>query len=344
MATIPVFLFVFLLSLCGVELFRRWSLTREILDVPNERSSHHIPTPRGGGLVIVTVSLVSYAVYNNFVTQNFQLSYFGAASLIAFISWLDDLFSISFVWRFVIQCLAALLIVFFLGFFRVIYFPYFGQINLGIWGAILTFLWIVWLTNAYNFMDGIDGIAGLQAITAGLGWFFIGEIFGLADIGFYGGVLAFASLGFLARNWHPAKIFMGDVGSAFLGFTFAVLPFLEPKTISESEYVSVLPFIAILLIWFFVYDTILTFTQRLLKRKKVWEAHRSHLYQRLVIAGLSHTKVCSLYSILSILTVALTIVVLTVKNYWVILFTVILIESIGLLLFVKVKEKSKFLT
>ncbi len=341
MITIAVFLFVFAVSLGGVELFRRWSLRRKLLDVPNERSSHQTPTPRGGGIVIVAVSLISYALHTNFITHNFQWSYFGAAVLIAFISWLDDLFSISSVGRFLIHCLAALIIVFFLGFFQTIYFPYYGQINLGLWGAIITFLWIVWLINAYNFMDGIDGIAGLQAVTAGLGWFFIGQILGLSGISFYGGVLAFSSLGFLVENWDPARIFLGDVGSAFLGFSFAVLPFLEPKTTSESA--PLMPFIVISLVWLFIFDTVFTFVRRFLKREKVWEAHRSHIYQRLVIAGLSHKKVSGIYGAISFFTAALTILILAVNNYRAILLFVALIESSCLLIFLFVMEKRKFL-
>jgi len=340
--TISVFLFVFAVSLGGVELFRRWSLRRKLLDVPNERSSHQNPTPRGGGIVIVAVSLVSYAIYTSFITHNFQWSYFGAAILIAFISWLDDLFSISFVWRFLIHCIAALLIVSDLGFFQIIYLPYFGQIDFGIGGAILTFLWIIWLTNAYNFMDGIDGLAGLQAIMAGLGWFFIGRILGLTDISFYGGILAFSSLGFLQRNWHPAKIFMGDVGSAFLGFTFAVLPFLEPKITSKDA--AAFPLISILLVWLFVFDTVLTFVRRFVKREKVWEAHRSHIYQRLVISGLSHIRVSGIYGAISFFTVVLTIVVLTVSNGWEILLIITLVESIGLFIFLSAMERRKFLS
>jgi UDP-N-acetylmuramyl pentapeptide phosphotransferase/UDP-N-acetylglucosamine-1-phosphate transferase len=100
-------------------------------------------------------------------------------------------------------------------------------------------------------MDGIDGIAGMQAITAGIGWLIIGELLGFGDVGIYGGVIAASSFGFLIHNWQPAKIFMGDVGSAFLGYSFAVLPLLA-KNRSSDNY-SLLPVIAVGLVFLFVF-------------------------------------------------------------------------------------------
>ena len=138
-------------------------------------------------------------------------------------------------------------------------------------------------------MDGIDGISGVQAVTAGIGWLLIGYLVGFPNVYFYGGVLAFSSLGFLFHNWPPAKIFLGDVGSAFLGFSFAAMPFLGRKrAFGQGGAVTVF---AVLLVWFFVFDTLLTFFSRLMKRQKVWEPHREHLYQKLIISGLSHQRV-----------------------------------------------------
>lgn len=297
MAEIIVFTIVFLISYIGVEIFRRWSLRREFFDIPNERSSHTAPTPRGGGLIIVLVSLVFYTIYTNFFSDNFSWGYLTGAVLIAVVSWLDDIFDISFVWRFLVHSAAAILVIFSTGFFKEIYLPFFYQTGFGNFGLILTFLWIVWLTNAYNFMDGIDGIAGMQAVTAGIGWLIIGNILGFETVGFYGGVLAFSSFGFLIHNWQPAKIFLGDVGSAFLGYTFAVLPLLaKNKAVDNFSY---LPIIAVGLVFLFVADTVLTFFRRILKKEKIWQAHRSHIYQQLVINGYSHRSVTLIYSFIS---------------------------------------------
>lgn len=292
----------FILTYAGVEFFRRWTLRREILDVPNERSSHSVPTPRGGGLVIALVCLVFYAIYAGFVARNFSFGYFAGAILIAVVSWFDDLKSVSSALRFLVHAVGASAAIFSLGYWQKIYLPFIGEIDAGFLGLIITFFWIVWLTNAYNFMDGIDGIAATQALTAGIGWLFVGMLFRLEITGFLGGVLAFASLGFLLHNWQPAKIFMGDVGSAFLGYTFAVLPLTASSEIKENQ--SLLTVVAVWLVWLFVFDTLYTFFRRLLRGEKFWQAHRSHLYQRLVIAGYSHRAVTILYGILSILILA----------------------------------------
>ncbi len=312
MFKIIVFLIVFIASYLGVEIFRRWSLKREILDIPNERSSHTTPTPRGGGLVIVLISLIFYTIYTNFVSHNFSWSYLLGATLIASVSWLDDIFDISFIWRILLHSAAALLVILTLGFFAEVYLPFEQKIDLGIIGAMMTFFWIVWLTNAYNFMDGIDGIAGMQAVTAGIGWLIIGEILGFNDVAFYGGVIACSSFGFLIHNWQPAKIFMGDVGSAFLGYSFAVLPLLA-KNKSSDNY-PLLPLIVIALVFLFVLDTLLTFFRRILKGEKIWQAHRFHIYQQLVIRGFSHRFVTLLYSFISFIFVGTIVFWLKFRN------------------------------
>ena len=101
-----------------------------------------------------------------------------------------------------------------------------GPYSLGNWGYVITFFWIVWMVNSYNFMDGIDGLAGLQAVITGIGWLILCYICEMPALTIFSGIIAAASLGFLLHNWNPAAIFMGDVGSAFLGFTFAALPLL----------------------------------------------------------------------------------------------------------------------
>ncbi len=327
----------------GVERFYHWSLQRKLLDIPNERSSHTTPTVRGGGLIIVLICLMAYTLYAFFVTNNFQWSYVIGASLIAFISWLDDLYNISFAWRFLVHALSALIIILTLGYFQAIYVPFFGKINFGLTGAVLMFLWIVWMTNAYNFMDGIDGIAGMQAVTAGIGWLAIGNLLGVSSTGFYGGIIAFSSLGFLIHNWQPAKIFMGDVGSAFLGYSFAVLPFLSfQESVENTIDQTFLPIIAILLVWLFVFDTIFTFIRRIFRGEKVWEAHRGHVYQRLIIEGFSHRAVTVLYGLLSALIALTTGLWVINKDVWemVLIFT-IGFQTIALLLYLQVIQKRK---
>lgn len=286
-------------------MFRRWSLQRKIFDIPNERSSHTKPTPRGGGLIICIVCLSIFLTYCFLFQINFFWAYFAGATIVALISWLDDLYSISSVWRFLCHSLAAILVVWSLGFWDSVYIPFAGTFQFGQIGQVITFFWIVWMINAYNFMDGIDGIAGAQALTAGIGWLIIGILLGIEHTSFYGGVIAFSSLGFLIHNWQPAKIFMGDIGSAFLGYSFAVLPLLALKETDKEQFL--LPVIAVTLVLLFVFDSLITLFKRIFKREKIWQAHREHIYQRLIISGFSHRFVTGIYAGLSIITLILLI-------------------------------------
>jgi Fuc2NAc and GlcNAc transferase len=298
---IAVYFAVFITTILGVAIFRRWSLRRKIFDIPNERSSHTEPTPKGGGVVICLVCLSTFFIYTGFSGGNFYWSYFAGAIIVAAVSLIDDIKHISPFIRILFHSLAAGLVVRQLGGFETLYIPFYGVVYTEIFAYILAFLWIVWLINAYNFMDGIDGIAATQAVTAGLGWCLIGLILGVENSWFYSGVLAMSSFGFLLFNWQPAKIFMGDVGSAFLGYSFAVLPLLELKNIENPVIASLIPWIAILTVWFFVFDSVLTFFKRLFRGEKVWQAHREHIYQQMVISGLSHSFVTIVYGSASIL-------------------------------------------
>lgn len=336
MIEIILFPTIFLLSYLGVEGFRRWSLRRKLFDVPNERSSHSSPTPVGGGLVVVLLSLCAYLIYSVSVTGKFSWGYFAAALLVAAISFFDDLYSVSSLWRFLVQALAALLVIYTVGFFEDFYIPIWQiTVKSRTGGMILTFLWIVWLTNLFNFMDGIDGIAGMQTVIVGIGWMVAGKFFGAATVEFYAGVLAFSGFGFLIQNWQPARIFMGDVGSAFLGFTFAVLPLLANKEVDlplEKGQISLLT--ATTFNWLFIFDTIYTFFRRVVEREKVWEAHRSHLYQKLVIGGFSHQFVASLYGAIAALTIGAAILWMFNRGIWeTVLVAIIILQSLGMLLF-----------
>jgi UDP-N-acetylmuramyl pentapeptide phosphotransferase/UDP-N-acetylglucosamine-1-phosphate transferase len=167
---------------------------------------------------------------------------------------------------------------------------------LGWLGIPLTLAWIVGLTNAYNFMDGIDGIAAGQAIVAGIGWLILGNMLGEPRFAALGLAVAASSLGFLVHNRPPAKIFMGDVGSAFLGFTFAFMTVWCSQKSPNGVWFAEL---SVLFLWPFAFDSILTFFRRLCKRENVFAAHRSHLYQRLVQSGMTHGQVSGVYTALA---------------------------------------------
>ncbi len=296
---------VFILSFFGVEIFRRWCIKHEIFDIPNDRSSHTTPTARGGGIIIVALSLVFYITYE-LIYGNINWYYVAGALIIAIISWLDDLISIRSIWRFAVHSLAAFVAIFGIGniHFDIFYLDQFAWLQM-----LITFVWIVWLTNAYNFMDGIDGIAATQAITAGIGWFLFGFYTNETSISYFAAVLVTTNLGFIFHNWSPAKIFMGDVGSAFLGYTFAVIPLLFIENNSVKNTFT----FAIFAVFLFLFDSILTFLRRVINREKFWEAHRSHIYQRLVISGFSHQKVTLLYGVLSFIVIGIYFLIVNLR-------------------------------
>lgn len=299
MREIVFILISFVLTVIGVGLFRRWIIRRGILDVPNERSSHDAPTPRGGGVVIVFVTLALFVFYGLTSGTAVNWTFVGTSVVLAGIGWLDDLYSIPFHIRLLVHLTVASIFVSFVGYYQSLLVPGISTaVSFGSLGIFLSIAWIVWMINAYNFMDGIDGIAGIQGIVAGLGWSVFGIIFSSTELVLIGGTLAAASAGFLLFNWSPAKIFMGDVGSSFLGFAFAVVPLLA---VSEDKFSSFgfMAYAAVAFVWLFVVDTVITLLKRILERKRFWEAHREHLYQRLVIAGTTHATVSRMYGLIA---------------------------------------------
>ena len=297
MLKIFIIISAFFLTFFGVEVFRRWSLRKNILDMPNERSSHENPTPVGGGFIIVCVCLGLYFFYLVYFGSKIPWEYFGGAVIVALISWLDDLFGIPVIARFLCHGLAASWVIWGLGGYSFGFFSVFDHASASYLTIFFLFFWIVWMINSYNFMDGIDGIAAIQSITASVVWILAAESIGLESVGVLASVVAVSSFGFLILNWQPAKIFMGDVGSAFLGYTFAVIPILAQveMPVGSSKYFM----IALFSVWFFLFDTVITLMFRLSQGKRFWEAHREHLYQKLVISGYSHKFVALVYGAMS---------------------------------------------
>lgn len=292
------------LSYVGILALLHWTHdSRQLIDIPNERSSHSRPTPRGGGLPMVMITLVGAMVALIWTdapgTATAILSFVAGGGVVAGISWLDDWRSLSNRVRFSAHLIAAVVIVVLIGSWRNVTIPLFGTVALGWVGVLCTLFWITGLTNAYNFMDGIDGLAGVQAVVAGLGYALLGILLLQPAILLLGVLIAAASAGFLGHNWHPARVFMGDVGSAFLGYSFAVLPLVAMSFVPDADLSARLLVVAILFVWPFLFDAGFTFLRRLINRERVWEAHRSHLYQRLVMAGYQHNQVALIYSALA---------------------------------------------
>lgn len=286
-------------SYLGVEAIRQYAIRRRVLDVPNSRSSHSAATPRGGGVVIAlatVLTLVAAAAAESLTLSPVILAYLVGATLIAAVGWLDDVRSLSSGFRLLAQLSAAVLLLIGAGWWDDVILPFAGRVALG-WAAVpLALLWIVGMTNAYNFMDGVDGIAGGQAVVAGVAWAIIGFATSAPVAAAVGLAVALSSAAFLLHNWSPARVFMGDAGSGFLGFTFGALPFLLAETSTGTDLRLRLPLTAALLVWPFVFDALFTVCRRLIRGEHVLRAHRSHLYQRLVLAGMSHRSVATLYT------------------------------------------------
>ncbi len=292
---IIAFFLLTIISYISVYIIRRLMLRHQILDHPNERSSHSVPTPRGGGGAIVILTLLTALFFLKEIDLNRGLIYITCATIIAWLGWRDDVQSLSPTVRFSVQGVVAAVSIWGLGYFKAVTIPLFGELYLGVVGLIITFLWIIGLTNAYNFMDGIDGIAGGIALAGGLGWMMLASNAHTPFTFWIALAIVASSLGFLGHNWSPAKIFMGDVGSTFLGYTFAVLPLVSSDKSGDALMLGTL------LMWTVIMDAGVTFIRRAFKRENVFAAHRTHLYQRLVIGGYSHSTVSALYIFLTLL-------------------------------------------
>ena len=280
----------------------------EVYDVSNARSSHQGKTPRGGGAVIVCLTLAGLfvsALADKPPFPTYLAGYLVSALLIALISLVDDLRSLPSVLRLTGHIAMALLSVYFTGYPTEIEFTAQFVVPIGAGGMVLALVWVVGVTNIYNFMDGIDGIAGVQAVIAAVGWILIGQHIGSELVQGAGMMLTASSLGFLWHNWSPAKIFMGDVGSAFLGFSFAQLPFLAIHTRTSDHSFSLLVLCGALLVWPFLIDGAVTIVRRALRGENILRPHRCHAYQRLVIAGKNHGSVTTLYGGLALLGIPL---------------------------------------
>ena len=297
--------------------------SKGIMDTPNHRSSHEIPTPRGGGIAIAISLAIGFILMALAGGSDLLPGYlfFAGLFLVALIGFLDDKLNFPAGLRFFVQILAAALVIYETGGLSQLPLPAPYNMEIGSWGYALALLWIVGLMNIYNFLDGIDGLAGLQAVLAGVGI----AILDPTGPGMIIGVLVTSSsLGFLFFNWHKARIFMGDVGSVSLGFIFSAIPFYF-KGIDSSLGV----YLVVLILWFFLSDGIFTILRRLSKGEKIWQAHRSHLYQRLVISGLSHSVVTRSVMIAAAMLIALTIYFYFYQVDW-----LIFVLSIALLMFV----------
>lgn len=266
--------------------FRRAAFAWGFLDQPNERSSHEGIVPRGGGAAIVLAIGAGLAVASRaWPWEPGVVAVLAGLALTSAVGLWDDRWGLSPWSRLFFQLIAAAGVVWSVGGLTSAPLPPPLDLPLGPWRAVAV-LWIVAVINFYNFLDGIDGLAGLQGLITGAGLALAGwDPFSSAC----GAAVAGACAGFLLHNWAPARIFMGDVGSGALGFLLASVPLLAPPG-ARSRAVL---FVAVSL-WLFLADATWTLARRVARGERWHQAHREHLYQRLVALGSSHARVTTL--------------------------------------------------
>jgi Fuc2NAc and GlcNAc transferase len=261
------------------------------MDIPNERSSHITPTPRGGGIAFVAASLIGFLLLllNDDLNGTELLALCCAGSIVAIAGHLDDRQKISGATvRLVLHAISAVILIVGVGIpSELAIFE--RTVNTGLVGSILGVVYLVWLLNLFNFMDGTDGIAASEAIFVVLAGAFLNfHVISDANHSVAAVVLAASTFGFILYNWSPAKIFMGDVGSGFLGIVIGGLSLIAANQDPELLWVW------IILLAVFVSDATVTLIRRLLRKQKPHVAHRSHAYQHLAIRLNSHAKVALL--------------------------------------------------
>lgn len=291
------FLFALVIAVLSAVLTFLLSRHLKAFDVPNERSSHTKVTPRGGGIAIVTAFLVGILIIH-FVGHTvpiytpYFLGFLFSSFVIAALSFYDDFHAVSFKVKLGGQIIAIIVGLSTGIVIDMVHLPIWGEVYFGVWAYPLTFIWILGLTNAYNFIDGLDGFAASTAVIAALFLAYITFRQGSHFIYLASLTLAAASVGFLIFNWPPAKIFMGDVGSTFLGLAFAVMAVIAARYDHSHTSLFVVP----LLLFHFIFDATFTFARRLHAGENVFAAHRSHLYQLLNRIGYSHKQLALIYS------------------------------------------------
>ena len=287
---------VFVASLGLTGWFRHQALAHRLLDVPNSRSSHTIATPRGGGVALVLSTLAALLAlgWTDRLPWPSVWSLCGGGTLVALIGFVDDRRHVAPRWRLIGHFAAASWVLAQLGGVPPLSAMGF-VLDSGWFGFAIATLYLVWMVNLTNFMDGIDGIAGVEAITVCLSGVFLssvaapGEHLWIAPL-----VLASATLGFLVWNWPPAKIFMGDAGSGFLGLMLAVF------SLQAGWIVNRLFWSWVILLGVFVVDATVTLIRRLAHGERFYEAHRTHAYQHAAVQRGAHMPVTVAVGVINI--------------------------------------------
>ena len=287
---------VFAVTAAMVDFMIILSTRFRLVDLPNRRSAHALPTARGGGVALVAMVCVS-ALMTVFrwpqLVPKVLLGVIFPGLVIAGVGIIDDIRPLRPSLRLAIQLAVAAFMTATLRPLPGIQVPGIGDLWFGPFAWPLTMVWIVGMINAYNFIDGSDGMAGLAGVVVGTSMAAIGFEAGSLAAMLLAAFAAAAAGGFLVFNWQPARVFMGDVGSGFLGLFFSAIPLL----FAEPRSGTFLP--AVLCLWPFVYDTLLSVLRRLWHGRNPFQPHREFLFHRLIRSGVNHADAALLYGIMS---------------------------------------------
>lgn len=316
-----IYIILLLISFLLTYFIKNYMIKKSLIATVNERSSHSVPTPHGGGIAISITWFIGlfYLFFTNQIEQNFFYALL-CGIVISIVSFFDDIYELSPKLRLIIQAIVAIGGLYFLGGFETLTFGIFDIQN-SIFTNIFAFFMIIWFINLYNFLDGINGYAGSEAVFLAVAGFIL-----------FGGnhflVLAVAILGFLYWNWNKAKIFMGDVGSTLLGYNVAIFTIYYANQEPTNFWIWIILFSVY---WF---DATLTLIRRKLNKEKLSQAHKKHAYQRLTQARWSHYKVTN-YSI------GLNILLFTIVYFISNIFVAFLFSFVVLVLVIKFIDSKK---
>lgn len=301
-------LIAFVLSIVSVDMARR-TLQERLIDIPNDRSSHTQPTPRGGGIGFVIAFGITSTIATLCIdgTSRYNWLLWLTISPITIIGAIDDLQGVPAAPRYAVQLLAASLATFYFGAFPQPWLAKFGSTG-EILALMLTVIGFTAIVNFFNFMDGLDGlIAGCTTIQLSFLAIYLDQPLLW--------LLTSALLGFLFWNWSPAKIFMGDTGSTVLGATVAVVLLNSPSQPNQA-------WTALAITFPIIGDAIYTLIRRLLQRQNIFKAHCSHLFQRLYQSGWPHHQVALVYMGLTLI-IATLIALYNSNGAWISLFVIV---------------------
>jgi Fuc2NAc and GlcNAc transferase len=266
---------------------RRYALARRVLDVPNARSSHSIATPRGGGMAIVLTTLAIFLVLLGFgiLSQSQVWPLVGGGGFVAAIGFADDHRHVARWLRLLAHFAAATWVLWWIG--GLPQLPVVGAVVVSGWtGHLLAAVYLVWVINLTNFMDGIDAIAAVETLTVCLGGVVLYmTVAPAARHWLLPLALAGATTGFLVWNWPPARIFMGDGGSGFIGLMLAAL------SLQAAWEATTLFWSWVILLGVFIVDATMTLVRRILRGETIYEAHRTHAYQQAAVRWGAHRPV-----------------------------------------------------